>query len=164
MSSVNKVILVGRVGKSPELRTFQDGGRVANFSMAVSEKWKDKNSGEYKEKTEWVNVSVTNSNLVSVVERFVTKGSQIYIEGQLQTRKWTDSNGVDKYATEVVLKPFRGEIVLLDSKKDEPKEDQEESIFTESSKFSNVFDDDEIPFAWVAMIAPIGLALISLVA
>ncbi|TDE17678.1 single-stranded DNA-binding protein [Dyadobacter psychrotolerans] len=123
MASVNKVILLGNVGKDPEIRTFPNGGRVANFTIATSESWKDKATGERKERTEWTNVSVTNDALVGIVERFVKKGSKLYIEGQLQTRKWTDSNGVDKYSTEVVLKAFKGEITLLDSKPDDQQSD-----------------------------------------
>jgi single-strand DNA-binding protein len=114
--SVNKVILVGNVGKDPETRTFPNGGKVANFSIATSESWKDKQSGERKERTEWHRVAVMNENLVGIVEKYVRKGSKLYIEGQLETRKWTDKNGNEKYTTEVVLRPFRGEITLLDSK------------------------------------------------
>jgi single-strand DNA-binding protein len=116
MASVNKAIIVGNVGKDPEIRSFQNGGRVASFSVATSERWKDKASGEQKERTEWHRISVLNENLVSVVERFVTKGSKLYIEGQLETRKWTDTSGAEKYSTEVVLRPYRGELVLLDGK------------------------------------------------
>jgi single-strand DNA-binding protein len=115
--SVNKVILVGNVGKDPEVRSFQNGGRVASFSIATSERWKDKATGEPREKTEWHRISVLNDNLISVVERFVTKGTKLYIEGQLETRKWTDqATGTEKYSTEVVLRPYRGELTLLDSK------------------------------------------------
>jgi single-strand DNA-binding protein len=114
--SVNKVILVGNLGKDPEIRSFQNGGRVASFSIATSESWKDKASGERKEKTEWHRISVLNDKLVEVVERYVKKGSKLYIEGQLETRKWTDKDGNEKYSTEVVLRPFRGELTMLDSK------------------------------------------------
>jgi single-strand DNA-binding protein len=114
--SVNKVILVGNVGKDPETRTFPNGGKVANFSIATSESWKDKQSGERKERTEWHRVAVMNENLVGIVEKYVRKGSKLYIEGQLETRKWTDKNGNEKYTTEVVLRPFGGGITLLDSK------------------------------------------------
>jgi single-strand DNA-binding protein len=114
--SVNKVILVGNLGKDPEIRSFQNGGRVANFSLATSENWKDKSSGEKKERTEWHRISVLNDKLVEVVERYVKKGSKLYIEGQLETRKWTDKDGQEKYTTEVVLRPFRGELTMLDSK------------------------------------------------
>ncbi len=114
--SVNKVILVGNVGKDPEIRSLQNGGRVANFSLATSENWKDRASGERREKTEWHRVVIFNDNLVGVVERFVKKGSKLYIEGALETRKWTDQSGQEKYSTEVVVKQFRGEITLLDGR------------------------------------------------
>jgi single-strand DNA-binding protein len=116
--SVNKVILVGNLGKDPEIRTFQNGGRVASFSVATSESWKDKSSGERKEKTEWHRISVLNENLVGIVERYLKKGSKVYLEGQLETRKWTDKEGQEKYTTEVVLRPFRGELTMLDGKRD----------------------------------------------
>ena len=114
--SVNKVILVGNLGKDPEIRSFPNGGRVANFSIATSESWKDKATGEKKERTEWHRISVTNDALVGVVERYVKKGAKVYIEGQLETRKWTDKDGVEKYTTEVVLRPYRGELTMLDSR------------------------------------------------
>ncbi len=114
--SVNKVILVGNVGKDPEIRAFQNGGRVASFSVATSESWKDKATGERKERTEWHRISIMNDNLVGIVEQYVKKGSKLYIEGQLETRKWTDQSGVEKYSTEVVLRPYRGELTLLDSR------------------------------------------------
>jgi single-strand DNA-binding protein len=112
--SVNKVIIVGNLGKDPEIRTFQNGGRVASFSVATSENWKDKSTGEKKEKTEWHRISVFNENLVGVIERFLKKGSKVYLEGQLETRKWTDKEGKERYTTEVVLRPFRGELTMLD--------------------------------------------------
>jgi single-strand DNA-binding protein len=114
--SVNKVILVGNLGKDPEVRSFQNGGRVASFSIATSENWKDKATGERKEKTEWHRISVMNDNLVGVCERYLKKGAKVYIEGQLETRKWTDKDGQEKYTTEVVLRPYRGELTMLDSK------------------------------------------------
>lgn len=114
--SVNKVIIVGNLGKDPEVRTFQNGGRVASFSVATSESWKDKASGERKEKTEWHRVSILNDNLVGIAERYLKKGSKVYIEGQLETRKWTDKEGQEKYTTEVVLRPYRGELTMLDGK------------------------------------------------
>lgn len=116
--SVNKVILIGHVGKDPEIRSFQNGNKVANFSLATSESWKDKSSGERKEKTEWHRIAVFNENIVGVVERFVKKGSKLYVEGALETRKWTDQSGQEKFSTEVVIKQFRGEITLLDGKSD----------------------------------------------
>ncbi len=114
--SVNKVILVGNVGNEPEIRTFQNGGRVANLSLATSESWKDKATGEKKDKTEWHRISVLNEGLVKVIENYVHKGSKLYIEGQLETRKWQDANGQDKYSTEVVLRPYRGELTMLDAR------------------------------------------------
>lgn len=115
MGSVNKVTLLGRVGKDPEIRSFNNGGKVANFSIATSEKWKDRQTGEKREKTEWHKIAVFGDGPVGIIERFVKKGSQIYIEGKLQTRKWQDRDGNDKYTTEVVLQGFGGKIVLLDS-------------------------------------------------
>lgn len=113
--SVNKVILVGNLGQDPEIRTMQSGDRVANFSIATSESWKDKNSGERKEKTEWHRVVCFNQGLVKVIEGYVKKGSKLYIEGQLETRSW-EQDGQKKYTTEVVLRPFRGELTMLDSR------------------------------------------------
>jgi len=114
--SVNKVILVGNLGRDPEIRSTQDGTRVANLSLATSESWRDKNSGERRERTEWHRVVVFNDRLVDVCERFLKKGSKIYIEGALQTRKWTDQSGQEKYTTEVVLQKFRGELTMLDGR------------------------------------------------
>ncbi|HRQ60153.1 MAG TPA: single-stranded DNA-binding protein [Alphaproteobacteria bacterium] len=114
--SVNKVILIGNLGQDPEFRTFQNGDKVASFSLATSEGWKDKASGEKKERTEWHRISVLNQGLVKVIESYVKKGSKLYIEGQLETRKWQDKDGQDRYTTEVVLRPFRGELTLLDGK------------------------------------------------
>ncbi|HKF72971.1 MAG TPA: single-stranded DNA-binding protein [Stellaceae bacterium] len=114
--SVNKVILVGNVGRDPEIRSTQDGTRVANLSLATSENWRDKNTGERKERTEWHRVVIFNERLVDVVEKYVKKGSKLYLEGALQTRKWTDNTGAEKYTTEVVLQRFRGELTMLDSR------------------------------------------------
>ncbi|MBL6596977.1 MAG: single-stranded DNA-binding protein [Candidatus Puniceispirillum sp.] len=111
--SVNKVILVGNLGRDPEVRSMQDGNKVVNLSLATSERWKDKNSGEQREKTEWHRVVIFNENLGRIAEQYLRKGSTCYIEGQLQTRKWTDQQGVEKYSTEVVLQRFRGELTLL---------------------------------------------------
>jgi single-strand DNA-binding protein len=111
--SVNKVILVGNLGKDPEIRTLNSGDRVANLRLATSETWRDKNSGERKEKTEWHQVVIFNDNLVKVAENYLKKGSTIYIEGSLQTRKWADAQGVEKYSTEIVLQKFRGELTML---------------------------------------------------
>lgn len=114
--SVNKVILVGNLGRDPEVRTFQNGGRVCNLRIATSETWRDKASGERRERTEWHNVVIFNENLLRVAEQYLRKGSKVYVEGQLETRKATDQSGAERYFTEVVLRPFRGELTILDSK------------------------------------------------
>ncbi len=111
--SVNKVLLIGRLGKDPEIKSFANGGRIANFSVATSETWKDRSTGERKERVEWINVSVKSDGLVGVVERYLKKGSNVYIEGKLQTRKWQDQNGNDRYSTEVVLGGGGGQLVML---------------------------------------------------
>jgi single-strand DNA-binding protein len=116
--SVNKVILIGNLGRDPEIRTTQDGTRVANLSIATSENWRDKGSGERREKTEWHRVVIFNDRLVEVVERYLKKGATVYIEGQLQTRKWTDQSGAEKYTTEVVLQKYRGELTMLGGRGD----------------------------------------------
>jgi len=115
--SVNRVILIGNVGKDPEIRTMQNGNKVANFSLATSESWKDKSTGERKEKTEWHRI-VVFGQLAEIVEKYVFKGSKIYVQGSLSTRKWTDKDGGEKYSTEVVLQGFNAELTLLDGKKD----------------------------------------------
>ena len=114
--SVNKVILVGNLGRDPEIRTMQSGGRVCNLALATSESWRDKQTGERRERTEWHRVVVFNEGLVNICERFLRKGSKIYIEGQLETRKWQDQSGQERYTTEVVLRPFRGELTMLDGR------------------------------------------------
>ncbi|WP_022696635.1 single-stranded DNA-binding protein [Euryhalocaulis caribicus] len=114
--SVNKVILVGNLGRDPEIRSLNSGDRVANLRLATSENWRDKASGERREKTEWHSIAIFNENLVKVAENYLRKGSKVYIEGQLQTRKWQDQQGQDKYTTEIVLQKFRGELQMLDSK------------------------------------------------
>ncbi len=114
--SVNKVILVGNVGKDPEVKTFPSGGKIVEFSVATSERWNDKQSGEKKEKTEWHRVVIRSEPLARIAENYVRKGSKVYIEGQLQTREWQDQAGQKRYSTEVVLSPFKGELTLLDSR------------------------------------------------
>ena len=116
--SVNKVILVGNLGKDPEVRRMTSGEPVVNLSIATSESWRDKASGERKEKTEWHRVVIFNKNLADVAEKYLRKGAKVYVEGQLQTRKWTDKDGAEKYSTEVVLQNFRGELTMLDGRKD----------------------------------------------
>src|SRR5499425_2082062 len=114
--SVNKVILVGNLGRDPEIRSTQDGNRVANLAVATSESWRDRVSGERKERTEWHRVVIFNERLAEVAEKYLRKGSKVYVEGQLQTRKWTDQQGQEKYTTEVVLGRFRGELTMLDGR------------------------------------------------
>ena len=112
--SLNKVMLIGNLGADPEIRSFQNGGKVANLRIATSEQWKDRNTGERQERTEWHSVAIFSEGLVNVVERFLKKGSKVYIEGKLQTRKWQDQNGQDRYSTEVVLRGFDGTLTMLD--------------------------------------------------
>ncbi|CUH69503.1 Helix-destabilizing protein [Thalassovita autumnalis] len=114
--SVNKVILVGNLGRDPEVRNFQNGGKVCNLRIATSENWKDRNTGERRERTEWHSVAIFQEGLVRVAEQYLRKGSKVYIEGQLQTRKWQDQNGQDRYSTEVVLQGFGGTLVMLDGR------------------------------------------------
>lgn len=114
--SVNKVILIGNLGRDPEVRTFQNGGKVCNLRIATSETWKDKNTGERKERTEWHSVAIFNEGLVRVAEQYLRKGSKVYIEGQLQTRKWQDQSGQDKYSTEIVLQGFGSTLTMLDGR------------------------------------------------
>jgi single-strand DNA-binding protein len=116
--SVNKVILVGNLGADPEIRSLNSGDRVANLRVATSETWRDKSSGERKEKTEWHRVVIFNDNLVKVAEQYLRKGSKIYLEGSIQTRKWADQSGVEKFSTEIVLQKFRGELTMLDGRGD----------------------------------------------
>jgi single-strand DNA-binding protein len=113
--SVNKVILVGNLGKDPEARNLNSGGKVVSFRLATSESWRDKNSGERQERTEWHSVVIYNENLAKIAEQYLKKGSKVYVEGQLQTRKWQDQSGAERYTTEVVLQRFRGELTLLGS-------------------------------------------------
>jgi len=120
--SVNKVILVGNLGKDPEVRTLPSGDRVANLSLATSETWRDRNTGERKERTEWHRVVIFNDNLVKVAENYLHKGSKVYIEGALQTRKYTDQAGAEKFSTEIVLQKFRGELTMLDGRPDGARE------------------------------------------
>jgi single-strand DNA-binding protein len=114
--SVNKVILIGNLGRDPEVRTFGNGGKVCNLRIATSESWRDKNSGERKERTEWHSVAIFSEPLVRVAEQYLRKGSKIYVEGQLETRKWQDQSGQDRYSTEVVLRPYRSELTMLDAR------------------------------------------------
>ena len=148
--SVNKVILVGNVGADPEIRRTQDGRAVANLRIATSEAWRDKASGERKEKTEWHRVVCFNDGLCRIIEQYVKKGSKVYVEGQLQTRKWTDKDGAEKFSTEVVLQAFGGALTLLDGKA--PAADEEPTKPTtprreQPTRAERQRDmDDEIPF------------------
>ena len=145
MSSVNKVILLGRVGNDPEIRTTNAGDKIANFRIATSESWRDKATGEKKEKTEWSQVVCFNENLTKVIESYVKKGSLIYVEGQLQTRKW-EKDGVERYSTEVVLQRFRGELVLVGSKGESGGGGGQEAAREVPQR--QAFDlDDAVPFA-----------------
>ena len=147
--SVNKVILIGNLGRDPEVRTFQNGGKVCNFSIATSETWKDRNSGERQERTNWHNIAIFNENLAQIAEQYLRKGSKVYVEGQLETRKWQDQAGNDRYTTEVVLRNFRGELTLLDGRSENNNSNFSEtaSIDNESSDKVLTNDiDDEIPF------------------
>ena len=113
---VNKVILIGNLGADPEIRTFQNGGKIANLRIATSETWKDRNTGERKERTEWHTVVIHSEPLVRVAEQYLKKGSKIYVEGQLETRKWQDQSGADRYSTEVALRPYRSELTMLEGR------------------------------------------------
>lgn len=114
--SVNKVILIGNLGRDPEVRSFPNGGKVCNLRIATSETWKDRNTGERREKTEWHSVAIFSEPLARIAEQYLRKGSKVYLEGQLETRKWQDQSGQDRYSTEVVLRPYRGELTLLDGR------------------------------------------------
>jgi single-strand DNA-binding protein len=116
--SVNKVIIVGNLGRDPEVRSFQNGGKVVNLRIATSENWRDKSTGERREKTEWHSVAIFSEPLGRIAEQYLRKGSKVYIEGQLETRKWQDQSGQDRYSTEVVLRPYRSELTLLDGRGD----------------------------------------------
>ncbi|QKX03191.1 single-stranded DNA-binding protein [Wolbachia endosymbiont of Litomosoides sigmodontis] len=156
--TVNKVILVGNLGRDPEIRTMQNGKEMANFSIATSEGWTDKLSGMRSEKTEWHNIVIFSEGLVKVVKDFARKGSKVYIEGSLKTRKWTDQNGSERYITEVVLQNFNGTLTLLDSRNNAPSFDYKSNEYkqdeTEQKNQYENFDneekeeliDDEIPF------------------
>ena len=150
--SVNKVIIMGNLGKDPEVRNFQNGGRVCNFSVATSESWRDRNSGEKQERTQWHNISILSEPLVNIAEKFLKKGSKVYLEGQLETRKWQDNSGVDRYSTEIVLRPYKGEITLIDNRGEsntanESLNNNQINEISDPNTIPNVDDfDDEIPF------------------
>lgn len=142
MSSVNKVILVGNLGRDPEIKHTSAGKAIANMTVATSERWKDKNSGEWKDKTEWHRVVVFNERLAEFVQRSLSKGSKVYIEGALQTRKWTDQSGQEKFSTEIVLQQFRGELVLLSERT--ANADRSNDAAKKAAPADSF--DDEIPF------------------
>jgi single-strand DNA-binding protein len=152
--SINKVILVGNLGRDPEIRTLNSGDKVANLNLATSESWRDRTSGERKERTEWHRVVIFNDNLVKVAENYLRKGSKIYIEGALQTRKYTDQAGVEKFSTEVVLQKFRGELTMLDGRADGAREGGDAGGFAPGPRAGGAGPredfsadlDDEIPF------------------
>jgi single-strand DNA-binding protein len=148
--SVNKVVLIGNLGRDPEVRRLTSGDPVVNLSIATSESWRDKASGERKEKTEWHRVVIFNENLAKVAEQYLKKGSKVYLEGQLQTRKYTDKDGTEKYSTEIVLQKFRGELVMLDGRGESGGERSERPAMAGADSgrsFQRGNDlDDEIPF------------------
>ncbi|MBA4249984.1 MAG: single-stranded DNA-binding protein [Candidatus Puniceispirillum sp.] len=150
---VNKVILIGNVGRDPEVRFMPDGTKVANLSLATTESWKDKNTGERKDKTEWHRISVMNDRVADIAEKYIKKGSRIYVEGQLQSRKWTDQQGIERTTTEVLIGRYKGELTLLDSRSsnDDAYSDNQDSFTPIQSKHkagSSAYDDldDDIPF------------------
>lgn len=152
MSDLNQCTFTGRLGADPEVKSFQNGGRICNLRLAVGDSWKDKASGERKERTEWVSVSITNDGLIGVAERFLRKGSRIAISGQFRTRKWEDRDGNDRYSSEIVLPPFGGALTMLDSKQDgdrgERKREYDDRDDTHGQVGGGGYDDlnDEIPF------------------
>ncbi len=157
--SVNKVILIGNLGRDPEVRTFQNGGKVCNLRIATSERWRDKNTGENRERTEWHSVAIFSEPLVRIAEQYLRKGSKVYLEGQLETRKWQDQSGQDRYSTEVVLRPYKGELTMLDGRGEgggtsggggygeDPGRGAQDSGRAGGGGFGGGADmDDEIPF------------------
>jgi len=146
VSSINKVILVGNVGRDPEVRTTQDGKEIASITLATSDSWKDKLSGERKERTEWHRVVVFAEGLVNIIKNYVKKGSKLYIEGTLQTRKWVDNNGVERYTTEIALQGFSAVLLMLDNHRNHGDNHSNHNDHHSGSDFSAVEIDDEIPF------------------
>lgn len=146
--SLNRVTLIGNIGKDPEIRNTQSGKKIANLTIATSESWNDRQSGERKERTEWHRVSVMSDALASVVERFLKKGSKVYVAGSLQTRKWTDNSGAERYTTEIILSGYGSELIMLDGKNSEPREDKREyeKPQQQAPEPTNDEIDDEIPF------------------
>ena len=152
--SINKVIILGNLGKDPEVRTFPNGGKLCNFPVATSENWQDKSSGERQERTQWHNVSILSEPIVNIAEKYLSKGSKVYIEGQIETRKWQDNEGNDRYSTEVVLRPYKGQLVLVDSRSEISNQNNNQKMNddlnlksnNENSEIPPIIEDDEIPF------------------
>ena len=145
--SVNKVILIGNLGRDPEVRNTQSGNKIVNFSVATSESWKDRQSGERQERTEWHRIVVFNEHLAGIAEQYLKKGSKVYIEGALQTRKWTDQGGQERYSTEVVLQRFRGELTMLDTRGDgQERHEDHQAPLGGGGETGGGSLDDEIPF------------------
>jgi len=146
MSSVNKVIVLGNLGRDPEVRTFANGGKVCNLAVATSEKWKSKD-GEQQERTEWHRVAIFSEPLVRIAEQYLRKGSKVYLEGQLETRKWQDQSGADRYTTEVVLRPYKGELTMLDGPSGGGRKEQSTADHKAMPAGGGPDMDSEIPFA-----------------
>ena len=144
--SLNKVMLIGNLGADPEIRSFQNGGKVANLRIATSERWKDKNTGEMQERTEWHTVAIFSDGLVNVVERYLRKGSKVFVEGKLQTRKWQDQSGNDRYSTEVVLQGFGGTLTMLDGQGGQAQPSGQGGQAQPSGQGGHDDWDDDIPF------------------
>ena len=146
MQSLNKVNLIGALGADPEIRSFASGGKVANLRLATSETWKDKSTGERKEKTEWHSVAIFSEGLVGVVERYLKKGSKVFVEGKLQTRKWQDQSGNDRYTTEVVIQGMGGSLIMLDSAGGERGERKQSYSEPAGGGYDDLDDDSDLPF------------------
>ena len=154
MASINKAIIIGRLGKDPQINTFQNGSKIATFTVATSERWTDKQTGEKKERTEWHNIAVTSPALVSLAERYLRKGNQVYIEGSFRTREYTDNNGIKRYMTEIVVPPYSGNIQLIESNPSgcQPQQSDYPETFAEPANeptaTPDTYDDmdDDIPF------------------
>lgn len=146
MSGVNKAIIVGRLGKDPESKTFANGGSVVSFTVATSESWRDKATGERKEKTEWHNIVIRNDNIGKTATQYLRKGSEVYVEGSIQTRKWQDQNGQDRYSTEIVIGPFNGGLTLIGGKSDGASGGQQSSGRLDGGSSHDPDLDDDVPF------------------
>jgi single-strand DNA-binding protein len=144
MASVNKVIILGHLGRDPEVRSFQNGGKVCNLRIATSESWKDKSTGERKERTEWHSVAIMSEPVARIAEQYLRKGSKVYVEGQLETRKWQDQGGADRYSTEIVLRPYNGTLTLLDKAGDSGQRDDGGYQQDQGGHQDDL--NDEIPF------------------